>query len=504
MTCNLTERRMVVITYSRVSLSRAAIVLIAFILLLLCFTFSSCGTFVADTPPREKITVYLDPAGGAMEDGAEKIVFYSDEAPTLPTAVREGYYFSGWDKEASQLSDGDRLTAIWDRRYVTVRFDADGGELSDTAAAVQQVEYGELPVIPTPRRDGYDFIGWDKEVSSSTEDVKYTALWRMVLLSEDEIYASALPSTVEIRIYDKTDIELSFGSGFFISDDGDIATAAHVIEGAARIKVKLSDGRELTVREVVSCNFETDIAVIKVSGKNLPPPLELSRDTADIGDVVYAIGSPGGRRGEMTAGEITRLSYIYDRSGLLVFSAPIEGGSSGGPLLDGRGRAIGVNIAVSALAEEYLAVRVSELDKLTPENLSIEEYAEKYGNQGNAKPEAEPNDNADLAQKVNDGEVVRGALSADSDRDVYLCSDTENVLFVVAVKAEDSVKLVAEGHSSDENAKVKVNMIYGSNGDYAHVHVSVVSASPSDAYLTVRANGDKDIPIIYSVHTVEK
>ncbi|MBR5452438.1 MAG: trypsin-like peptidase domain-containing protein, partial [Clostridia bacterium] len=395
-------------------------------------------------------------------------------------------------------------TALWDRRYQTVRFDAGGGDFSDPGAALQRVGYGEMPVVPEVKRENYDFLGWDKEISPATEDVKYTALWQIIPLSEEEIYSAAVSATVEIRIYDKTDIELSFGSGFFISHDGDIATAAHVIEGASRIKVKLSDGRELTAREVVSCDFDTDIAVIKVSGKNLPAPIELSRNTADIGDTVYAIGSPGGRRGEMTAGEITRFSFVYDRTGLLVFSAPIEGGSSGGPLLDARGRAVGINIAVSALAEEYLAVRISELDNLTRENLSIEEYTAKYGNQGNAKPESEPNDNPDLAQKVKDGALVRGALSTDSDRDVYLCSDTANVLFVVAVKAEDSVKLIAEGRSTDESVKVKVRMIYGSNGDYAHVHVSVISASPADAYLTVRANGDKDIPVIYSVHTVEK
>ena len=481
------------------------------ITLLLIFIIFVCGVFLfsceqekTETAETKKITVYLDPSGGEIDGDLGEIVFSLDEIPKLPVARREGYYFSGWDKDISDASDGDVLVATWDRRYHTVVFDSCGGEFSSPEYEVQEVGYGDMPKVPQVNRENYTFTGWDRELSPVTDNVKYTARWKLIPLSEEEVYSIALSATVELRTYDKTDIELSFGSGFFISEDGEIATAAHVIEGASRIKVRLSDGRELFVKEVVSCDFDKDIAIIKVTAKNLPAPLEISRDTADVGDTVYAIGSPGGRRGEMTSGEITRFSMVYDRSGLIVFSAHIEGGSSGGPLLDARGRAVGINVAVSAFVEEYLAVRIAELGDLIPQNMTMEQYMTEYGSEGMAKAESEPNDNENIAQKVSSGNLIRGTLSDDSDRDLYLYKNISSVTFVVAVKSEDSVMLIAEGSSSDKNAKINVRMSYGSSGDYAHVYVSVTSSSPADAYLTVKANGCKDIPILYSVHAVKK
>ena len=138
------------------------------------------------------------------------------------------------------------------------------------------------------------------------------------------------------------------GSGFFISQDGFIVTNNHVVADATEIKVKMSDGRELTAR-LVGRDEGTDLAVIKVDGDNFK--YVSFEETAEprVGDWVIAVGNPFGLGGTATAGIVSAKARDIDPRGYndyIQIDAAINRGNSGGPTFDIYGRVIGVNSAI--------------------------------------------------------------------------------------------------------------------------------------------------------------
>jgi serine protease Do len=138
------------------------------------------------------------------------------------------------------------------------------------------------------------------------------------------------------------------GSGFFI-DGGYIVTNNHVVDGAKKMTVVLTDGRELSAT-LVGTDPKTDLAVIKVSGGNLPRGLAWGDSTrARPGDSVFAMGAPFGLGNTVTSGIISARGRDI-RSGqyddYIQVDAAINRGNSGGPLFDQSGAVIGVNSAI--------------------------------------------------------------------------------------------------------------------------------------------------------------
>jgi serine protease Do len=139
----------------------------------------------------------------------------------------------------------------------------------------------------------------------------------------------------------------SSGSGFFISSDGFIVTNNHVVDGAEDIKVVTKDGAELTAT-VVGRDEGTDLAVLKVTGRDFP---FVSFETAvrpRVGDWVVAVGNPFDLNGTATAGIVSAYNRDIgqDFVDYIQIDAPINKGNSGGPTFDVYGRVIGVNAEI--------------------------------------------------------------------------------------------------------------------------------------------------------------
>ncbi len=143
------------------------------------------------------------------------------------------------------------------------------------------------------------------------------------------------------------------GSGFIIDADGSILTNNHVIDGAERILVKLSDGRSLRAR-VVGTDPDTDIALLKVDGqRGLPVAPVGDSSTLRMGEWVCAIGNPLGYEHSVTVGVVSYLGRkLFDSSldDYIQTDAAINFGNSGGPLINARGEVIGINAAISSRA----------------------------------------------------------------------------------------------------------------------------------------------------------
>src|SRR3954463_3300612 len=141
----------------------------------------------------------------------------------------------------------------------------------------------------------------------------------------------------------------SLGSGGIVSTSGYIITNHHVVEAADEIEVALADGKKLLAK-VVGNDPDTDIAVLRVTGENLPAITFGSSDTVRIGDVVLAIGNPFGVGQTVTHGIISALGRtglgINTFENFIQTDAPINPGNSGGALVDASGNLIGINTAI--------------------------------------------------------------------------------------------------------------------------------------------------------------
>ena len=139
------------------------------------------------------------------------------------------------------------------------------------------------------------------------------------------------------------------GSGFIISEDGQIVTNNHVIDGATEVTVKLHDGTELDA-EVVGRDPDTDLALLKVETDHELQPVKFADGSkVRVGDPVVAIGSPFGLGGTVTAGIISadhRAIGAGRYDDFLQIDAPINRGNSGGPTFNLAGEVVGVNTLI--------------------------------------------------------------------------------------------------------------------------------------------------------------
>ncbi|GAA5316184.1 MAG: serine protease MucD [Candidatus Pelagadaptatus aseana] len=140
----------------------------------------------------------------------------------------------------------------------------------------------------------------------------------------------------------------SMGSGFIVSSDGYILTNNHVIEGADEIQVRLTDRREFKA-EVVGTDPRSDLALLKVDGKNLPKLTFADDKKLKVGEWVLAIGSPFGLDFSASAGIVSAIgrSIPSERNENYVpfiqTDVAINPGNSGGPLFNLDGEVVGIN-----------------------------------------------------------------------------------------------------------------------------------------------------------------
>jgi len=141
----------------------------------------------------------------------------------------------------------------------------------------------------------------------------------------------------------------SLGSGVIVSPDGYVLTNHHVIDGADDIEVVLADGREMAAR-IKGVDPESDLAVLKVDGANLPPITFGTVDGLHVGDVVLAIGNPFGFGNTVTHGIVSALGRnhlgINRFEDFIQTDAAINPGNSGGALVDSSGNLIGINSTI--------------------------------------------------------------------------------------------------------------------------------------------------------------
>jgi serine protease Do len=171
----------------------------------------------------------------------------------------------------------------------------------------------------------------------------------------------------------------SLGSGFVVDKDGTILTNRHVVEGADKVVVSLTDGKKYDAK-VLGQDERTDVAILKIEPKQPLTVIELGdSDQTEVGEWVMAIGNPFGLGGNsVTVGVVSYKGRPLDLSrrstpiDMLQTDAAINPGNSGGPLLNSRGQAIGINTLIITQGVEQsagvgFAVPINEARQIIPQ-----------------------------------------------------------------------------------------------------------------------------------------
>ena len=148
------------------------------------------------------------------------------------------------------------------------------------------------------------------------------------------------------------------GSGFIVTPDGYIMTNAHVVRGATEVTVRMTDRREYPAK-VIGIDDRTDVAVIKIEGKDLPVVRIGNPDALKPGQWVVAIGSPFGMENSVTAGIVSAVARSLPDDPYVPFiqtDVAVNPGNSGGPLFNLSGEVVGINSQIYSQSGGYMGL----------------------------------------------------------------------------------------------------------------------------------------------------
>jgi serine protease Do len=208
------------------------------------------------------------------------------------------------------------------------------------------------------------------QASDEAPEVLLDAYSRAVMAVADAVSPSV--ASLEIRRRTRRGPAVGAGSGVVISPDGFLVTSAHVIEGSRRGWARFADGRETRVA-LVGSDPLSDLAVLRAEDGSLRAATLGDAGRLRVGQLVVAIGNPHGFAGSVTAGVVSALGRslpVGTRGGphrmvenVIQTDAALNPGNSGGALVDGAARVVGINTAVAGIGVG-LAVPINAATRL--------------------------------------------------------------------------------------------------------------------------------------------
>jgi S1-C subfamily serine protease len=198
-----------------------------------------------------------------------------------------------------------------------------------------------------------------KVQDSAAAEIEVLESWSRAVIHIVESVAPAVVSIVSrltFRDDGRTVERAGSGSGAVIAPDGYILTNCHVVHGARHVQVRFTDG-SVRPAEIVGEDPPTDLAALRVPAAGLPYAEIGDSNALKVGQLVIAVGNPLGLESTVSTGVVSSLGRaIRSISGRLIeniiqHTAPLNPGSSGGPLVDTRGQVVGINTAIIAATQ---------------------------------------------------------------------------------------------------------------------------------------------------------
>ena len=220
------------------------------------------------------------------------------------------------------------------------------GFMQKDSAEVQQIKQTEA-YADTIKTEGLNFAPLVKKVKPTVVKVTSEAI--------RERRRSAFGDDFFDRFFNsprRSEKVSGIGSGFLISKDGYIITNDHVVKGAIKVTITTFDEKKY-VAKIIGTDPKTDLALLKIKGKDYPYISLGDSNAVEIGEWVLAIGNPFGQDLTVTAGIISakeRRIGATDYEDYLQTDAAINRGNSGGPLINMKGKVIGINSVIIAPA----------------------------------------------------------------------------------------------------------------------------------------------------------
>jgi hypothetical protein len=254
--------------------------------------------------------------------------------------------------------------------------------------------------------------------------------------SSEQIIARVSPSVAIILTGEGAGRLSGVGSGVIVRSDGILLTAYHVIKDAKEVQVRLKSGETYDHVELVGVDQRRDVAALRIPAIDLPAVSPAPTSQAQAGEPVYVVSNPSGLSWSASAGILSAVRPVSEvapeRSGysVLQFTAPVSPGSSGGVVVDSKGRALGIVVFSEQGQGLNFAVPIQNVFDLAEQSASQPTQLPSGSNLHLPKP-AEPPSSASLAHE-NPASMLRNA------RTVFIHSRT--VWFTPAALEKDLMK----------------------------------------------------------------
>jgi serine protease Do len=255
------------------------------------------------------------------------------------------------------------------------------------------------------------------------------------------------------------------GSGVVVDKAGYIVTNFHVVNGARSIHVQLSDGRR-TSASVVGADEMTDLAVLKIDLPNLIAAQWGDSDELEVGDLVWAVGSPFGLDRSITFGIVSakarRSGSLYQE--YLQTDAAVNPGNSGGPLINIEGQVVGINAAIFGTSYQGISFAI-------PSNVARDEYEELHAKGWveraylGIRPQAVPESLQEQLGLAHGQGVYVGRVEPDAPADRAGIQTGDVILQWNDVKATDPILLSRAIAATKVGSTAKVRVVRGESED---------------------------------------
>ncbi len=302
------------------------------------------------------------------------------------------------------------------------------------------------PLTITPLKDGTATITVSTNYKS--KELKIKVIVKDRKLSAEEIAKLCGESSVQINTASAAGSVI--GSGFYIAENR-IVTNYHVIKGATSIQIQRLSGETYSADSILGYSEELDIAVLGVSVKGKPLPVNTHNVT--VGETVYTIGSSQGLTGTFTNGIVSNASRSFDNVDYIQINAAITNGNSGGPLVNEYGEVIGINTMQYIDGQNLnFAINIKQLDKVSLDQpvTALQFYQANTADLINDTGESDfpdnfimeddyLNDNILTAQTVTSGSMIGGFI-VNYDVDYYKLVVTSTTYITVVAVSDESGK----------------------------------------------------------------